>query len=41
MTDEELEDIGMYRCVCGEAVYPTGDSQWQHCDAAREQASAG
>lgn len=24
MTDDELRDIGMHRCECGEAVYPNG-----------------
>ena len=30
-TDEELEDGGMWRCTCGEAVYPNGDPAWRHC----------
>lgn len=31
LSDPELHDIGMHRCACGEAVYPSGiDSP--HCD---------
>lgn len=30
MSDAELDDIGMYRCNCGEAVYPQGDGEL-HC----------
>lgn len=29
-TDEELFDVGMYRCKCGAAVYPQGDNA-PHC----------
>lgn len=31
MSNEDLRDIGMHRCACGEAVYPNGiDSP--HCE---------
>lgn len=30
-SDEDLEDAGMWRCGCGEAVYPNGDPDWRHC----------
>lgn len=31
LPDEQLEDMGMYRCACGSAVYPQGDSE-PHCE---------
>ena len=31
LTNEELDDIGMYRCACGAAVYPSGDPDDKHC----------
>lgn len=30
-SDEEIEGVGMYRCGCGQAVYPSGDPDDQHC----------
>lgn len=32
LPDEDLDDIGMYRCKCGRAVYPNGDPDWRHCE---------
>lgn len=31
-TDEQLDDMGMYRCGCGTAVYPNGDPDRRHCE---------
>lgn len=32
LSDEALDDIGMYRCACGASHYPTGDPDDQHCE---------
>lgn len=34
LTDEELYELGMYRCECGVEVYPTGDPT-PHCELVR------
>lgn len=31
LTDDELADMGMYRCGCGAAVYPDGNRDRRHC----------
>lgn len=31
LSDDELRDIGMHRCACGEAVYPNGIDA-PHCE---------
>lgn len=30
LSDDDLFDMGMYRCKCGAAVYPQGDNA-PHC----------
>ncbi len=32
LSDEELNDAGMRRCLCSVAVYPNGDPDQRHCE---------
>lgn len=34
LTDEDLYDMGMYRCPCGSAFYPPGGGV-RHCEKDR------